>query len=70
MQLSKYRVIFVIFLAAEWFPKHISELDNCNHLLMKFDPDLDHQHPVPSTIIIVIPWCFRGFVLIIELAII
>lgn len=28
-----------------WFPKHISELDMCNHLMTRYEPDLDHGHP-------------------------
>ncbi|KAJ8931620.1 hypothetical protein NQ314_015443, partial [Rhamnusium bicolor] len=28
-----------------WFPRHASELDNCNHLMTKFEPDLDMDHP-------------------------
>ena len=28
-----------------WFPRHVSELDECNHLLTKFEPELDMTHP-------------------------
>ena len=28
-----------------WFPRHISQLDNCNHILTKFEPELDMTHP-------------------------
>lgn len=27
------------------FPRHISELDHCNHLLIKYEPELDPTHP-------------------------
>ncbi|XP_053112224.1 tyrosine 3-monooxygenase-like [Hemicordylus capensis] len=30
---------------APWFPKKMRELDNCHHLIPKYDPDLDHEHP-------------------------
>ncbi|KAG5677001.1 hypothetical protein PVAND_006791 [Polypedilum vanderplanki] len=30
---------------APWFPKHASELDGCNHLMTKYEPDLDMNHP-------------------------
>ncbi|KAF2368894.1 Aromatic amino acid hydroxylase C-terminal [Trinorchestia longiramus] len=28
-----------------WFPRHVSELDKCNHLMTKYEPDLDMDHP-------------------------
>lgn len=27
------------------FPRHISQLDECNHLLIKYEPELDPTHP-------------------------
>jgi len=37
-------------LTVAWFPRQIQELDHCTHLLTKYDPDLDNQHPVSQSV--------------------
>lgn len=34
-----------VSVTAPWFPRHASELDSCNHLMTKYEPELDMNHP-------------------------
>lgn len=35
-----------VHITAPWFPRQLKDLDRCNMLITKFDPDLDQDHPV------------------------
>lgn len=35
-----------VHITAPWFPRQLRDLDRCNMLITKFDPDLDQGHPV------------------------
>uniref|UniRef100_A0A8C6PZM0 Tyrosine 3-monooxygenase n=1 Tax=Nothobranchius furzeri TaxID=105023 RepID=A0A8C6PZM0_NOTFU len=34
-----------VCITVPWFPRRMKDLDRCNMLITKFDPDLDHDHP-------------------------
>ncbi|KAF8570082.1 hypothetical protein P879_00537 [Paragonimus westermani] len=36
---------FLCFSAPVWVPYHVSDLDKCQHLLLKFQPELQTDHP-------------------------
>lgn len=35
-----------VHITVPWFPRQLKDLDRCNMLITKFDPDLDQGHPV------------------------
>uniref|UniRef100_A0A8C2A712 Tyrosine 3-monooxygenase n=1 Tax=Cyprinus carpio TaxID=7962 RepID=A0A8C2A712_CYPCA len=41
---TKELFYFCLF-PVHWFPRKITELNKCHHLITKFDPDLDQDHP-------------------------
>ena len=55
-----------------WFPRQMKDLDRCNLLITKFDPDMDQDHPVSvysknityqiiySLFMMPTPFCFTG----------
>ena len=44
-----------------WFPRHVSDLDFCTHLMTKYEPELDSDHPVSTSLIIILHKCFPLF---------
>lgn len=38
--------ILLLYTSVPWFPRQLKDLDRCNMLITKFDPDLDQGHPV------------------------
>lgn len=37
-----------VHVTGPWFPRQLKDLDRCNMLITKFDPDLDQGHPVST----------------------
>lgn len=46
MQLITGALIISSPVTVPWFPRQIKDLDRCNMLITKFDPDMDQEHPV------------------------
>lgn len=46
--ITKALIIFFspVNITVPWFPRQIKDLDRCNMLITKFDPDMDQDHPV------------------------
>lgn len=44
-----------------WFPRQMKDLDRCNMLITKFDPNMDQDHPVSVYII-----CHKVFVMFMD----
>lgn len=39
-------ILSPVNITVPWFPRQIKDLDRCNMLITKFDPDMDQEHPV------------------------
>lgn len=38
--------IYFFIVLVPWFPRKVSDLDKCNNVITKYDPDMDQDHPV------------------------